>query len=640
MPMKSPGLTDEKKFLEQSKSLSISPEESKAIFFYHDRARKAYEQRERAWEYFDGLTYYDDYMLNRQAANTYLRPKKNDGEVRVNTGVAEKKIEVIYNELLGLNLKGNVRAYDENDEILDGLGETFTDVVHRSNEMEKDEDIMAEAYLEGLTQRAVFLIEEWIEENVRDRLLSRVGFRPVRKARKRLISGLKVFLGNIRLPWYRINEQPYIVICENIHWKEAERKWKNNKNWKHVVKGGGGDSIFGLRYGTVSDDEVQVLTYMSYDDDEKMVLCQGVPMDEIGTKLQWEYEGYNLRMFGLKTMGREFAYMRPLTASSKVLQSLNNESIRLVIRKWRQALEPPLGVKAGKVFSRDIFEPSASTQGLTKDDFVRLIDHEGPTQGDFSMMDLIDKKTEEFVGASNLQQGFKERGDMTATEIQALQRQFIKQLGLSVLMVMNMHREMTYLRLYNLLENATKPVGKKMDRFTAQIVNAYQQFTIDGADIGEGRIGKKEVVFSDRTLEQNEIEQMREMEERQHKLGKEFRMFWINVQKLREIPIHWYVTVSQSLKESDELDKVLFKDSLAQGVAVSQVSGRPLAGDSIIEDFERTWKKRNWFQKQAPQQLLPVPGLENLEQGGENIIDRMKPRVEQRPSINTVRSIV
>ena len=634
--MKSPGLQSEQEFLKKAESLSLNQDQAKFMFFVLDRARKAYEQREKNWEYFDGLTYYRDYILNRQAANTYLRPKKNDDEVRVSTGVTEKKIEVVYNELLALNLQPQVRAYDQDDNLMEDLGEQFTDIILRTNEIEKDDDIWQEAILELLTQRAVFVEEIWVNEKNRDkRFNGKVGVRNIQMARKRLKSGLKVFLGDITLPWYRFDDQPYIIDYDRVHWKEAEAIFKDNKNWKYVKPGNSvADNLFGLRFGTLDGDEVEILTYQSAKDDEYCRIVAGVPMDELGTKLPWEHNGYNLKMFGLKTMSRDFAYCKPLTASSKTIQSLSSESIRLLIRKWQQVLEPPLGVKSANVFSKDIWSPGAITQGISKDDFERLTDHQGITAGDFGMADFIDKKAEEFIGAGSLQQGLGTKGNQTATEIQQLQKQFTIQLGNSVLACMAMKRDMSYLRIYNVLENGTKPVDKKLDPLTKKVINVYAQYTKDEADLGTGKIGRKRIMFMDRDLSKTEIDNMFSEEEKLDALGKPTRFFTINVKKLLEIPINWYVSVSQGFKNSDSLDKVLFSDSLKQAQTVSQLSGRPLAGDNIVQDFQKTWKKKDWFQKNAPESIMPsVPSMNPM---GTPQGEQLKPDSGQMPSINTL----
>ncbi len=637
--IKSPGLRNEKKFLEKVKTLQLTEQQALAVFFFQDRLRKAFEQRESNWEYFDGLSYCDDYYLNRQAANTYLRPKINDDEVRVNTTTTEKKIEVIQNELLALNLEPEIRAYDDNDNLMEDLGEQFTDIVQRTNEIEKDSDMYQDAIHELLTQRAVFIKEIWRDEVVRDKRLKKIGVRRIQRAEKRLVSGLKVFLGDITIPWYRFDDQPYILEYDRISWQEAKKRFPKEKfpmmQFVHPGNSGGNQhaGCFDLRFGQLQSHEVELITYKSYNDDELMHVMQAVPLDPVGTKLSWEYEGYNMKMFGLKTMSRDFAYCKPLTASAKVLQALDNEFLRNLIRKARQAIEPPTGTKAGRIFSKDVWSPGAMTQGMTKDDFEILINHDGVTASEFNMFELIKQEINEAIGAGPQQQGISGEGSQTATESQILQRQFAIQLGLSVLAVMAMKRDMSFLRIYNLLENATQPIGKAVDPLTDKIINTFRQFTKQDANLGEGRLGTKQILFMDRDLNGEEKQQIFDKEEELEKIGKSKRFKTINVKKLLEIPINWFVVVTKKLKESDALDKIMFSDSLEQAINVATVAQRPLNGDAIVQDFGQTWKKQDWFQKAAPQQIAPVGTGGGSEQG-----KQLKKGVEpsKKPSLNTI----
>lgn len=641
--MQSPGLKSEEEFLKRASTLNIPQELAKDIFFYHDRARKAYEQREEKSEFLDGLSYYKDYILNRQAANTFLRPKKNDDEVRVNTGTTEKKIEVVWNELLKMTWDVELRAFDQSDKPMVSFGRSLTDAVKRTNEIEKDDDVFAEAVLEGLTQRAVYLEEIWDDGVVRDKRGDKIHKRQLGKAKKRLVSGLKVFVGDTSLPWYRFNEQPYIIVYDRIHWKEAERLYKflpdgsENPMWKYVVKGTAGSqfgSLFGIRFGVLQEEEVEVLTYASYPDDEYNRIVAGVPMDKIGTKLPWEYEGYNMRQFGLKTMSRDSWLCKPLTASSKTLQSLDNETIRLMIRKFRQALEPPSATAGPRIFSKDIWSPAAITQNVKKDEIFSLINHTGVTQSEMAMFELIERKVEEFIGAGSLQQGLKDGGQQTATEIQTLQKQFATQLGNAVLMCMTMKREMSYLRAYNLLEHIGQPISKKLDPISQEVTNVYMSFTKQDTDLGDGRMGTKEIVFTDVDPSPQDISNVFEKEERMKDLGRDVRYYFVNFKKLFEIPYSLFVSVTQGFKDSQALDKIMFRDSLLQAQAVSQIVGMPLKGGQVVQEFEQKWKLKDWFQKETPPVIDPAMAALNGGQPGTG--KEMTPQRPQQPSLNTL----
>src|SRR3990167_4869126 len=129
--MANSSLVEQLKSFESKKSYSLSPQEAEQYNRILKRIIRARNQREQTRDEWDGMTYEQTYLSNKRAAMSYLTPKKNDDEVRVNTGTTEKKIELVANELLALNLEGEVRAFDKDDNLLKDVGEVFTDIVTR-----------------------------------------------------------------------------------------------------------------------------------------------------------------------------------------------------------------------------------------------------------------------------------------------------------------------------------------------------------------------------------------------------------------------------------------------------------------------------------------------------------------------------
>jgi len=592
-----------------------SPDQAKQFSFILERIKTARNQREQKWEYFDGSTYTQDYRLNRQAVNTYLRPKKNDDEVRINTGTTEKKIETVQNELLAMNLQPEVMAFDRNDNEIVDLGQDFSDIVKRTNEIEKDDDFYEESVKELLTQRAVFIRENYVKKTIFDKE-SKTKKTTMEYCEKELLSGLKVFLGDITIPAYKFETQPYLVVVDRVPYRTLEQTWDKNENWKYVKAGKAGiaefDGLFDYRVGELSDTECEVAYYYSFPDDEYQVFINSVMMEKSDTGLPYNFPEYNIKMVVLKSMSPDFAYGKPLTASAKTLQGLNNETIRLLVRKFRQALAPPMGVKSNKVYSKDIWAPGALTQGLKKDMFEKLVDHDGVTAADMTMFKLIEEKTEEFIGSSNLQSGMTEKG-LTATQAVEQLKQGLKMLGLSVSAVMKMKRDMTFLRIYNVLENHTKPVGKRLNDMTSKVEDVHRKFTLRDTDLGRGKMGKKVIEFTNQEITEQDENTIKDFEEEEEKKGKPVRLHFINIQKLEEIEKTWFVTVVEKEQEGSSLEKIMFQDKLQQSVAIQQISGRRIAGDRVVDNFERLWQAPDWFEDEA--QLSLEEGVEGSGQG-------------------------
>jgi len=597
----STGLTKEEKYKEAISKV-YNETEAKSYAFYLDRLNSAREQRNSPNRYFDGLTYIQDYIANENAKNTYLRPKLNDSEVRVNTGTTEKKIEAVHNELIALNLRQTIRAFDQDNLEISELGDDLSDLVNQTNYFERDEDFWIEAVTELLTQRAVFVEEMYSTTK------AKTGRFMQNCVNKRLVSGLKMFLGDMTIPAYLFDMQPYIIKYDLVNRKVADFLFSQFPAYKHVTAMGqtnlneylGG--AFQYRFADKKPGYVEVITYESLPDNEFQQIVDGVMMYAPGTELPWGYNSYNIRMFTLKSLSTDFAYGRPLTASAKTLQALSNEMIRLLVRKFQQAIEPPLAVPKGKIYSRDIWNPGNITQGIRANDFERLINHQGVTDSEYKMVDFIESKVAEFVGASDITQGLQGGKTITATHVLTLQRQAAKMLGLAVYAVSRMKRDLTEIRIYSVFENNLKPTGKRVNAFTQEIEETYRKFSINDTVLEDGNRGQKVIQFTNKDLTEEEQQMVYDHEEKLAKVGKNVRFKFINVNKIRDTMMNFQIIVSPEEREGTALDKIMFQDKMAQAVPIAKISGQPLNGARIVNDFERTWKAKDWFQKPAPGQ--------------------------------------
>ena len=606
------------------KNKIMSAVESEAYGVILQKLEDSRIERDQPQRKFDDMTYHFDYVKNGDALNSYLMKKKNDGEVRVNTGTTEKKVEVVQNELLSLNLQPTIQAFDNQDNRLVELGSNFTDIVFRTGQQENDDDFWIEATQEVLSQRALYIEEGYREvTNFTGGLhdsVSSASTRIFRRAEKRVLCGLQMYLADYSIPAYLFDTQPFIMKYERMSLRQARTIYGRYENFKYV-RGGGAtpnyyNGCFDYRLNkSLTGQEVEVLHYMSASDNEYQIIVNGVMMLELGTKLPWNHPGYRIKMIVLKPMGRNFCYGKPLVASAKTLQALDNETIRLLIRKFRQAIEPPMAVKNGKLLAKGIFDPGKTHQGVKKEDFESLIDHKGVTESEFAMFKLIEQKIEEFVGMPNIMQGLPGKGSMTATEVMHIRKQAMKMLGLSVYAISKAKREATYLRIYTVMEFYTKPLHKRVDAITDSVYDVYRKFTVESGKFENGQQGRKVIQFMDRDLTENENELVYTEEQRMKDEGKPIRYVPINIKKLNLIPTLWFVTVNPKDREGSELHKAMFNDNITQVERIAELTGRQVNDDTLIQDYERTWQVKDMFKKAPPQQIAP-PGQGQLMPDG------------------------
>lgn len=634
---------EEQKEKSTASGLVLNAEQNKRYLLFKQRCTWAKEQRDQVRMEFDDLTYEKDYILNQKAAIAYLRPKKNDDEVRIVTGTTEKKLEVLSNEIMAMNLQPEAVAYDGDDNEIANLGQDMMDIVKRTNDMERDEDFWQHYLAELLSQRAAFF--EDVVETVKQ------GGKTCTRIRKKLISGLRIYLGDINIPAYNFQQdQPYIVKYTRMSYDQANSLLSGFERWKYVKAGTSSDQMdpYQYRLNILEKNEVEIVELMDPISNEYEVAINGIPMFSEPTELPYEVlpdRRFNISMVTIKTTATDFAYGKPPVASAKTLQALNDETLRNLVRKFRQAIEPPLGVKgkSGYVYSKDIWESGAVTQGVSADDFSILNpENKGITQSEFSLFNLIEAKTNEFLGANNLSAGIAEQGEQTATEIQALQRNAVRNLGHIVAAFIRAKRDATYLRMYNVIENASEPIKGQFNALTGQIDNIYARYTVPEATFYNGKKGKKVIQFIDRDLDQREKEDIYAYEQKESEAGRPIRIRAINYKTLKSIPIFWNIVINSQENEGTQLSKVLFLDQLKQAQAVSQLAARPLNGDKLVDEFERKWKTRGLFQEAAPTTAqAPAQGeqlmseIEDFERTGmgSQMTEGTRGAV-QRPSLN------
>lgn len=615
MPTSTAGFTGLERMEDEKDNLQLGlPDQNQlALQFYTERLNSARDQRWQARPEFDGMTYDADYIQNRRTADSYLYPKKNDDDVRVNTGTAEKRVEYLINELMSMNFQTEVQAFDQEDMQLRELGQDMQDAIKRTNEIERDEDFWQAFYMELLVQRAAFVVEDYCEPDWCSPVQTAKS-KKVKIPKKRLLDGRQVFLGDMTIPAYRFQEQPYVVLYNRMLYEEARLIYGDSPQWKYVRPGMPMNDSYGLwfkyRFGNVRRNEVEIITYICPHDDEHQVIINSVMMEPEGATLPWEHGGYNMTMTTVKGMGELLAYGRSPLCSSKFLQLFADETFVQLIRKMRQAVNPPLGVKeSGRIWSKDVFSPGKVTQGLDPESFGSLVNHTGVTSSEYQMLELITQKIEEFVGSSDLQ-NTPGSADMTATQVIELQKQAIKMLGMPIIAAMRAHRDTAYLRIWSILEKMTTPVGKKFDAVADKVVNAYQSFTIDNATYEDGTSGRKIIKFMDRKLTDFERKALYQHEKNMAAGGKPERIKVVEVKKLLNYPFVWYVDATPQERDSTNLKKVLFKDKIQQAAAITQLTGRQINGGKIIDEFERDWNTRDLFQVAPPQTpgMPQVPG--------------------------------
>lgn len=600
---------DEKENIEQP---NYSTEESEWLGELKTKLEDAKTQRDSTHEEFDGLDYISYYNTNEEGANTTIIQK--DGQVEFKSGTLRTKMFSVLSSLISLNLRPDIMPYNKYG-ILEGrLGRSMESIVEKINEDNGDEELQMLRYYELLKQGTVFVETCWEEDEIvkkkiiggdykkRNVKIKEETKRLDGKPNRKILSGLGVFLGNMRC--YDIKDQPYIFTVEIIDYSRAKKLYGDFEMFEYVStneKDFSGETQIGRAwklYPLDSKNKVEVVKYQNLPANEYQIILNGVPMLQKGYPLPWGYDGYSVDQQNLEPIRHDFAYGKSFIFKNKNIVAILDEMTKLAILKTQKSFMPPYINQSGRIVSKNIFMPGKISVGLRRGDLVPITENEtqGVTSSEFAMIQemisFIDKNT-----VSQTFAGQREGGSVTATQIVELQRQAKMMMGYMVLAATLLESKLTLKMLLLVLDKWFEPLEQELDPIRKTLNNRYRQIAREKT-FEEGKKGIEMILPTEEMMTKEE--QYLSEEVMSYEMNMPVRMTLINPKALKEIQYNWIVTVNPAEKKSSELNKLLLEDMITKALSI----GIPLNIDYVAELFAEAYEL-------DPERLLnrqqPVP---------------------------------
>jgi len=194
------------------------------------------------------------------------------------------------------------------------------------------------------------------------------------------------------------------------------------------------------------------------------------------------------------------------------------------------------------------------------------------------LQDEIEKST-----ISNVFQGQQAKSGATATEIIEVQRQAKLTLGLIIAACVLLETKLGYLRLWNIVGNWLKPIGKYKDG-KMKYRNATKLGQVEGAGEGERRI-----IPIDGELPHPEAIRILSLQD-QKKKGYPVRRTYLNPKIAQEAAINWFVRVSPREEESSAFHKLQFRELVGDALTLMQM-GAQVNLDGLQDEFAKVYNK-------------------------------------------------
>lgn len=566
------------------------------------------EQRNRKWDEFDGMDYLTYYETNQKADLSYIPPKLNKQDTRIVTGHTHEKDNTLLSTLLNYNLEPDIKAFDENDLIINELGEIEEDLVRKSRLIEHYNEKRPLIYRELLAQGTAFVEEIWVQHFRPEKDLNpnwqsdKVLFKDLKwntrlkkvyeGAEVNLVHGKKVYLGNMRE--YFMHKQPYIFTVEVMHRTEAEaifgtwERWENvpkkvqRFNWLSDTKTYNGNVLYDL----TTEDYVEIVKKQDKWTNSYQIYLNGIPM------LPAEFPLTAISPSGEYTISKgdlepipNFAYSKSIPAKTKVDQAVLDEFLRMMLEKTKSSYKPPMVNNTKRVLSQSVFLPATITSDIPKDTLYPLVEgNSGVTPGEFSMYQLIKEQLDSKSVAPEFSGDVQ--GDPTATQILENKKQQLLKLGLALDGVVNLEIQMAWKRVYTINTKWTEPIDKDIDKTREGLVDVFRTVTVDSEF--DGRKGQRIINFTTDT-NKNSADIHREEE-----LSNEpIRKVYLHPTQLRKFKGAWFIQIVPTEKNSDTLARILFVQNIREAMelfgpqAINQDHAKTRFASIIGEDYQK-----------------------------------------------------
>jgi len=564
-------------------SVDYSEDEGRYRGYLIKQLTIAATERDKNHPEFDDMSYLDWHEKNAKAANAYIPPKKNKTDTRIVTGTTQEKGITLLSALLNYNLEPNISAFDKTDLPVAEIGENMEDMVLKSRKIEDYDNKKVLIYKELLDQGTAFTEETLVEEN---KILKKCNFNfsegvklnklkwteKIKKMESRcntnLLSGTKVYLGNMRE--FHINNQPFIFTYETIPYRKAEVVYRNWERWENVPRKvvkispiEGADTVYtDWTLDGVDQDMVEIIKYQDKWNNEYMIMINGIMMLPVGFPLTAVSPSgeYTIAKGVAEPISEFFPYGKSSPAKSKTDQEVLDEMLKLIVLKTQQSFKPSMANRTKRILSARIFDPGTVHADVDPNMIKPIVEPTGVTPGEFSAFELVKKIIDEKTVSPQFS-GQSSTGAQTATEIMELKKQQMMKLGLLIWGVMDLEKQMAWLRVQNILENWTKPIDTKVDELKKKVTDVYKTITVE-TTLDGGQKGMKTIEFNPELTQNLSRKQIEAEEKFLSEPGREIKKTYIDPNVLRSLKLIWFITINPTEKDSSELDRVLFTQNI------------------------------------------------------------------------------
>lgn len=626
---------------------------------------------------FNGMTYLKWFVNNETIANTTIIRDEINKDLAIYSGTVEQKLLTVLSEINQLNLTGEVRVFDKDNEELQEFGMALTDIVHKTQEMEGDvgdQEKKLIRQLELLKQGTVFIQDNWVkrwntEKTIKGKFEGKInGVEWETKLVKifdgpetSVLYGPGVYLGNMKE--FEMKKQPYIFTMKVSSYQECKSRYggkdKDGKDvwdrWASVPKQRvsivdqsnltGIDLGLGWSITDVEQDMVEEIHYQDQINNEYQIFLNGIAMLPVGFPLSAITPNgmFNVEKQVLQVINPFFPYGRSFIAKTEQLSKLLDEMIRLLLIKTRKSIHPPYANISGRVISEKSLMPGAISMGISPGDLVAIgQEGQGVTASEYQMLKELREDIDRVTVSPQIQ-GQAGKSGTTAFEVSLLQQQAQKNIALIVFAMGLLEKKVTWLRANYVLANYFDPIDERVDDVRNELVNVYRTVSLR-TNIKDRGMGVRKIIPIDsktsKTAQdiynEEEYDDVAEDPEGAKRKSREqlgmdpIQKVYINVDILKNCKYIFYTEVEAKPRNTSTNAKIMFREELRDIQALQQM-GSTINVEGLQEEYALLWNKKKEKMFGKPQTTMP--GQEMPGQGGANVLNQNQPALEATPEV-------
>lgn len=554
----------------------------------------ARDMRDRPQPELDDMTPVQYYESNRKKDLSYIPPKLNKGDVRIVNGLTREKDTTLLSTVLNMNLEPDITGFDSDNLMVAELGDNMGDMVKKSREIEDYDRKRPIIYREMIAQGDVFVQETFVED-FRNMPITDLDWDPkvngvsdfsMQERLKRLFSGCavrminqkKIYVGDIRKEY--IQDQDVVAVMNIYSRQEAFSRYAFWERWANVPTTIDTTQFFALDGSLYKSwnlvrlaNQDQVAEIMVYRPklNRFQILLNGVPMLPHNMPMTYMFPSGEVPIAqGKLEPISDFYLSKSQPSKVKIDQEVLDETTRLMIDGMRQSRKPPMGNKGKKVYASGIFTAGKITPDVKPGDLFSILPPEalGIKPSEFSFYQLIkqsinDKTVNDSYAGQEPSGG---DGTPTATQIDTEKEQQALKLGSALDGFVNLERRMTWLRIYDIMENWTQPLDSNWDDDAKSFKAVYRQFSMH-TTVEDGQKGIKMFRFGT-----DKYPEMKDHQKEEEKLTDKYnmpvRIVYLDPEILRAMKYTWFILINPTPRSNDKLTQLMFIQNLNEAISI------------------------------------------------------------------------